>query len=166
MIRNIIGIIFYVIGVFFLFTANLMCFVNFEADIFTNSDPTAWMKLLIVGIPFVLAALVIGIGVLIRRSNNRKRDIGVILISASCFGAFSILTLVSMFLSPEAKEFFAAEALYRVNNFFSDYITGGASILVLAFLGVLFYRSSAKVEAGECETTLEENQGGIEVFGE
>jgi hypothetical protein len=166
LIRKIISIIFYVIGAFFLFAANLMCFVNFEADIFANSDPTAWMKLLIVGVPFVLAVLVIGIGSLIRRSTNRKRDIGVILISASCFGAFSILKVVSAFLSSEAKKFFAGEALYRMNDAFSDYITGGASILVLAFLGVLFYQSSTKVEAGECETTLEENQGSSENFRE
>jgi len=158
MIRNIIGIICYVIAVFFLFTTHLMCFVNFEADIFADSDPSAWMKLLIVGAPFFLALIVIGIGLVIRRSHNRKREVGVILISASCVGAFNILITASLYLSPEVKVFFPEEDFNRMNDFFSDYISGCLSILVFAFVGALLYRSSAKVEAVECETMLEKNK--------
>lgn len=129
MVRKIIGIVCYCIGGFFLSAVSMI-------SLFTDQSrpvPTS-IKLLIMGIFSVLALIFIGIGIFLRRLEKWKRDIGIILLSASAYQIFLIFTMACLFSSQEITNFFPDK---KVFIFFDDYFMGAVCLVIFAGLGFI-----------------------------
>jgi len=81
-------------------------------------------------IPAVIAML---IGLIFSKFKFWKRDVGVVLLSASGFMALVAVTFLALFISPSRKEFFPDLNII----FFSDYIKGFSFLALVALTGFL-----------------------------
>jgi len=135
-VRKVSSIILKVIAGFFFYTVNLLAFV---------SEPPTGVKLVIMSgfsIPGVVALCG---GLALTHFHSWKRDTGIVFLSASGFSAFLIFTFVCLFMSEEFR------GMIRPNTvtFFSDYLTGGGTIVGFAVLGwMLFKANREKAEQG------------------
>lgn len=156
-IFKVIGIIFYAIAGFFVISICSMAFLILPPEIMK-------MKFIILGIPIVLAALLMIIGAAFNRFKKWKTAVGAVLISGTGMVIFTVITFASMRLDPNANKLFNQEIFkqqmlkqqmiernnfptHAVNSFpsnpfdmFSDYATGFSILLVLLILGILLVR--------------------------
>jgi hypothetical protein len=79
-------------------------------------------------------------GLALTRFRNWIRDTGVVLLSSSGSSAFVVFTFACMFMTEEFRKMVRPDAL----TFFSDYLTGGAVIVGLGFLGWLLVMASKR----------------------
>jgi hypothetical protein len=92
--------------------------------------PRSVAKFTILGVLLLLAFVFLLIGALLSPDRRWLRETGIVIFSASCFGAFTALTMACMFLEPEFQKMVRPEQI----AFFGDYVTG---ILWIALLGAL-----------------------------
>ena len=133
MVRKVIGIICYCISGFFLNLASMMSFINDSSH-----HSSIGIKLLIIGIFLIPASIFLGIGLILRQFKKWKYDIAIVLLLASGFFVFLILTVFCLFLSPEFKK------LVPDNNliYFNDYFTGILCLLIFICVGSLLLVNS------------------------
>jgi hypothetical protein len=122
MARNVVSIICYIIAGFFLYTVNMLSFIN---------TGHGWMKLLILGMFFIPAGVALGVGLVFRRFRNWQYVVGIVCLSASGLTIFIIFTLVCLLLSPELKEYFSPDSMEH----FSDYTDGVLCLLLFTLTG-------------------------------
>jgi hypothetical protein len=116
------SVILYVASGFFLYTVEVLGFVN---------EPPVAAKLAIMGVFTVPAIGLLLFGLWASQFANWRRDIGIVMLSASLFTAFLALTVVCMIATPEFEQMFPDNKL----AFFSDYITGCSLIALVAVIG-------------------------------
>lgn len=146
MARKILSIIFYVIGGFFCYAANLLAFINIAA-VKTTTTPPAWLKLLIVGIFAAPALIALLIGLAITRFQQWKRDTAIVLLSASGLTSFVALTVICIFMSPDAKKYLPPDSPDPL-RLGGDWVTGAVSIAACIVAAVLLLvASTAKKKA-------------------
>jgi cytochrome c biogenesis protein CcdA len=130
------SIILKIIAGFFLYTVSLLAFV---------SEPPTGVKLgIMIGFSIPGVVALCG-GLVLTRFRNWKRDTGIVFLSASGFAAFAIFTFVCLFMSEEFRGMIRPDSV----TFFSDYLTGGGTIVGLAVLGwILFKADRERAEQG------------------
>ena len=142
MVRKILSIVFYVIAGFFLYTVNVLAFVNIAA-IKTATPPPTWTKLVIIGTFAVPALISLLIGLAITRFQQWKRDAGIVLVSAAGVTSFIAVTMVCFFISPESKRYFPPDTP-DMSQFFGDLTAGIVFIVTSIVLGVLLIITSRR----------------------
>jgi len=135
--RKMFSVLCYIVAGFFIHTVILFSFIN---------DPKIGAgKFAVMGVFAVpaLGSLLAGLG--LSRFRHWRRDIGIVFLSASGFTAFEALTIGSMLASPEFAKQFPDHKL----GFFSDYVLGFGSILLLAMFGglLLWQHSRSRTQA-------------------
>jgi hypothetical protein len=133
--RRLFSIGLYVVAGFFLYAASLLAFI---ADTSIGED-----KWIVVGIFLVPAVLALGIGLALARFQHWTRDVGTVFLSAAGVTTFLIFTVACLFMSEESRKIMPPEIL----TFFSDYVAGGAVILVFVVIGGLLLLTSVKSRA-------------------
>lgn len=120
----------YVISGFFFYT---LCGLSF-----TNSVPLLG-KLTIMGIFSIPAVLSLLLGLQASGFSHWKRDVGIVLLSASLVTAFVALGIVCLFATPE----FVKQIPDEQKDFLSDYISGLSCLLLMGGTGGLLLYSSS-----------------------
>ena len=129
---RLLSIILYVIAAFLFHTLAAVSFVN---------RPPLIAKVVILSVFAVLASIFLVAGLVASRFTMWKRDIGIVLVSASLLTASIVLTFVCMLATPEIRPKFPDEQL----AFFSDYRTGGSVIALMGLGGAaLIWKSAAR----------------------
>lgn len=128
--RPVLSIVLYVMSAFLFYTLAGVSFVN---------RPPLIAKVVILSLFAVLASAFLLAGLVVSRFTMWKRDIGIVLVSASLLTAFIVLTFVCMLATPEIRPQFPDEQL----AFFSDYRTGGSVIALMGLGGAALIWSSA-----------------------
>ncbi|MBD3263868.1 MAG: hypothetical protein GF375_02045 [Candidatus Omnitrophica bacterium] len=140
MARNVLGIVFYCLGGFFLSIVNSIGFFSTDQYSFSLGE-----KLWIMGVMLVPALIFIGLGLVLRKISKWRHDIGVILLSVSAYQLFMVSTLALVFSSQEIKRVFPQQKEFY---FFNDYLTGIICLLLFVFGGFLcLYASKRKNRA-------------------
>ena len=116
-----------------LYVASGFSFYMVSLAAFVGELPVAG-KLAIMGVFAVLATGFLVLGLWTSRFSNWKRDIGVVLLSASSVTAFVALTFVCMIATPEVQQMDPDNKLAS----FSDYTAGASCIAFLALSGAFF----------------------------
>lgn len=129
-IRAFLGVVLYVIAGVFFYTATLFGFMAGQPV------GTKWGILVI---NLLLACLVLGAGLALRRFETWNKDVGFVLLSATASSAFVVFTFLCFFLTDE----FGALLKPDVLQFFSDYHSGVGFGVGLAAIGVLLLRLKA-----------------------
>lgn len=134
MVRNVISVILFVAAGLFFYVVGLLSFV---------SEPSAGVKLGVI-LGFSLPAIVaLFIGLALRKFQRWKRDTGVVLLSATGLSSFIVVSFVFMVMTEEFREMMGPETV----AFFRDYVTGGAVLVGMAFLGtILLWQGTRKSE--------------------
>ncbi len=131
--RNVFSIIFNAIAGFFFYMVSLLGFVN---------GPPIRIKWGIVLVSTIPAVLALYCGLALKSFQNWKRNVGIVLLCASGFTAFAVLTFVCLLTTEEFRIMMKPGTL----TLFSDYFSGGAVVVGLAMLGLLLIRAD-KVRA-------------------
>ena len=140
--RKVSSIILKVIAGFFFYTVSLLAFI---------SEPPTNVKLGIM-IGFLIPGVVALFGGLaLTHFRNWKRDTGIVFLSASGVTAFLIFTFACLLMTEEFREIIRPDAL----TFFSDYLTGGGTIVGFAVLGWILLNTNT--EKSEQDAALDVN---------
>ena len=131
--RKVSSIILKVIAGFLLYGVSLLAFV---------SGPHAGMKLVILIVFSVPAVAALCAGLALTRFRDWRRDTGIVLLCASGFTAFLVLTVTCMYMTAEYREMMKPDTM----AFFNDYLTGGGVIVGLAVSGWMLVKAN-KVRA-------------------
>ncbi len=137
MARKVISIVFYVVAGFLVYMVSVLAFTNMGS---MPGPPSlaAWVKFVIMGVFSAPAAVALLVGLAIGRFRHWKRDVGIVLVSGAGVTAFVVLTITSMFLSPDSKKLFPRDMF----DFFSAYIAGMSSLLGLTVIGIALIMTS------------------------
>jgi len=129
--RKAFSIFLRIIAGFLLYTVSLLAFID---------EPLTGAKTAILLVPLIAAAAALGIAILLDPSDHWKRDTGIVFLITAGFTSFLIFTIACLHMSEEFM------AMVRPGSFsyFSDYLTGGFFIGVLAVLGFFFLKSNKK----------------------
>lgn len=129
--RKVSSIILKVIAGFFFYMVSLLAFVN--------EPPTGGKLGILIGFSVpALVAMVIGLA--LSHFQNWRRDVGIVLLSATGFTAFLIFTFACFLMTEEVQNMIRPDTL----TFFSDYLTGCVVIVGLAILGWVLMRTNKK----------------------
>jgi hypothetical protein len=129
--RRICSVVLYVASGVFFYTLSVVAFIN---------EPPAAAKFGIMGVFIVPAIGLLLLGLWALRFISWKRDMGIVMFSASLFTSFLVLSFVCMLVTPEIQQVFPENKL----AFFSDYTSGFSCIAFLALCGgFLIWRSRA-----------------------
>jgi 4-amino-4-deoxy-L-arabinose transferase-like glycosyltransferase len=139
MLRKVISIICYVIAGFFLYSVNLLAFINLSFPPSENKPPL-WVKFAIMGVVCIPGVVALVIGLAISRFRYWKRDVGIVFVSGAGVTAFIVFSIVCFYLSPEFKKLFPDNNL----ALFSDIITGPSCILLFSAVGIALIKISRR----------------------
>lgn len=120
MARRLASIICYVMAGFFVY---MVCLLSFVSEV-----PA---KYVMVGVFSTPAVAFMAGGLAISRGKGWRHPVGVVLLSGTGVAAGVVGMIFFLWLSPETRELFSTSSL----DFFSDYLAGSVSILLLAALG-------------------------------
>ncbi|WP_018247527.1 hypothetical protein [Orenia marismortui] len=121
MLRKIFGIAFYIMAGFFLYSVELLAFLN---------EPMYPIKLILLGVLGVLTVVFTVIAILIYRSGKWRKNLGILLVSASGFCVFVIFSFFCFLLTPEFRESIPDGQLTLFSNYGSGFLFVGVIILV------------------------------------
>jgi len=127
--RKVFSIVLNIIAGFFFYVVSLSGFKN---------ETAAGAKWGIMICFTVLAVLALCAGLALKRFRNWKRDVGIVLLCASGFTAFSIFTFACLLMTEDFRKMIQPNTL----AFFGNYFTGGAVIIVFAGLGWLLLKAN------------------------
>jgi heme/copper-type cytochrome/quinol oxidase subunit 4 len=140
-VRKLGSIICYVVAGFFVYTVCLLAFVS-EAS----------AKYAMAGAFFGLAVAFVAAALAISQGRRWRYSVGLVLLSGTGVAAVVVGMIFFLWVSPETRELFPMSSL----DFFSDYLVGSVSILVLAGLGCWLVisdkRANAELRARERRT--------------
>ena len=128
--RRVCSIVLYVIAGF------VLCMVATVS--FIRPDDHAWVKWLLMGVFLACALVPQCLGLALYRFRNWRRDSGIVLLSSAGYTGFGIFTIVCVFMDKEVRSMMKTDPM----PLFSDYLTGGAVLFILAAEGWMLYRSS------------------------
>lgn len=109
------------------------------------SGSLAEAKWWIIGLFAVLGALPLFGGVSLRRFRTWRRDVGIVLLSASGIAATVAFGIGCMLLDEAMTEIMSKHV--EAMAMFSDYVSGGSAIAAAALLGWLLLRTTATTRA-------------------
>lgn len=135
-----LSVLLYIISALMLYCAMLLAFL---------SGSLAATKWWIFGLFAGLGALPLFGGLALKRFRTWKRDIGIVLLSASGVATTVALIIMCIYLDDEMKKIFSKQIDSEV--MFTDYVSGGSVIVAGALLGWLLLRSrpATASDAGE-----------------
>ncbi|SFL98500.1 hypothetical protein [Marinobacter zhejiangensis] len=125
MVRNIFGILCFIVSGFFVYMVGLMAFFDFSAN---GADKAGIMGVFC--IPAVVSHL---IGLLLYRGGSWQTATGITLIGGSVLNVFVVIAMFSIKASPEI----AGTVDTRGVDSFSDYLAGFSVMSVAIGLGLL-----------------------------
>lgn len=131
--RKFIRIVCYIIAGFFLYAACLIGFIN---------QPPYFIKIAIMSGFAIPGLIAIVAGLAIGRFQTWKRDVGIVLLTASGLTALVAFSVFCLFLSSEFKEFFPDIKIV----FFNDYLTGLSYTILFALTGIFLIRKSKRTD--------------------
>jgi hypothetical protein len=136
----VLSVLLYIISALMLYCAMLLAFL---------SGSLAATKWWIFGLFAGLGALPLFGGLALKRFRTWKRDIGIVLLSASGVATTVALIIMCIYLDVEMKKIFSKQIDSEV--MFTDYVSGGSVIVAGALLGWLLLRSrpATASDAGE-----------------
>lgn len=149
MIRNIIGILFFVVSGFFVYMVGLMAFFNFS-DHWTE-------KAGFTGVLCILMVLSHLIGLLFYRGASWKTATGITLVAGSSLNALLVVVMFSIKASPEITSKIDTRGL----DSFSDYITGFSVMSVFVGLGLLLILLGRSVDRQRNSVTSDVTVGKV-----
>ncbi|MDX1488233.1 MAG: hypothetical protein R3268_08540 [Acidiferrobacterales bacterium] len=132
MARRLVSIICYVIAGFFVY---MVCLLSFVSEVAA--------KYVMVGVFSTPAVAFLAAGLAISRSKGWRHLVGVVLLSGTGVAAGVVGMVFFLWLAPETRELFSTSSL----DFFSDYLAGSVSILLLAALGGWLVISNRRANA-------------------
>lgn|GEM_PF-1820495 len=127
-----LSVVLYIVSALLLYCAMLLAFLSGSL-----AAPKWWIFGLFVG----LGALPLLGGLALRRFQTWKRDVGIVLLSASGIATMVALGIGCMLLDDGMKEIMSKQI--DSIAMFSDYISGGSVVAAGALLGWLLLRSTA-----------------------
>ena len=134
-----VKIIFYIISGFFIYMVSVLAFIAPDHNV-----PLAG-KIAIMAMFSVPALIALCLGFLAERNGRKLYETGIVLLSSAAFAAFLVLSIISMWASPDFKNQLAKTKIDIV-AFFSDYATGFGFMAALALTGLLFLRLGSKTQ--------------------
>lgn len=132
--RNLSSIVLKVLAGFLFYTVCVLAFVK------TPEFVPATAKWTIIACFTAPALLSLFFGLALSKSTNKKRDAGIVLLSASVFTAFLVLTIDCLLLEEEFLKLVREETLTH----FSDLTSGVCAFVGLAAVGGLLFRAKSK----------------------
>jgi hypothetical protein len=128
----VLSVLLYIVSSLLLYCAMMLAFA---------SDSLAASKWWIFGLFAGLGALPLLGGLALKRFRTWRRDVGIVLLSASGIATMVALGIASLFIDDEMRKILSK----HIDSIamFSDYISGGSVIAGGALLGWLLLRSTA-----------------------
>lgn len=128
--RKVAGIMFHIIGGFFVYMVCLLAFIN--------QPPLAkWGMVAGFSLP---ALFFLCLGLAMNRFQRWRRDVGVVLLSGSGLTFFIVFTFACLLMTDEFKTMMQPDSL----DFFSAYASGVLFMLGVAALGVILLKTEKK----------------------
>jgi hypothetical protein len=136
----VLSVLLYIISALMLYCAMLLTFLSGSL-----AAPKWWIFGLFAG----LGTLPLFGGLALKRFRTWKRDVGIVLLSASGVATTVALIIMCIYLDDEMKKIFSKQIDSEV--MFTDYVSGGSVIVAGALLGWLLLRSrpATASDAGE-----------------
>ena len=129
-LRTAFSVALQVVAGFLFYTVSLLAFV---------SEPPATMKFGLMLVFFVPAVLALTGGLALARFRNWQFNAGVVLLCASGFAAFVVLTIACLLITDEFRLLIRHESL----AYFGDYLAGSGVVVGLAGVGWTLARPKA-----------------------
>jgi len=128
--RKVAGILFHIIGGFFVYMVCLLAFIN--------QPPLAkWGMVAGFSLP---ALFFLCLGLAMNRFQRWRRDVGVVLLSGSGLTFFIVFTFACLLMTEEFKQMMQPDSL----DFFSAYASGALFMLGVAASGVILLKTEKK----------------------
>ncbi|MFK7788860.1 MAG: hypothetical protein AB8C95_05110 [Phycisphaeraceae bacterium] len=119
---NVFCILLYIVSGFFVYTAGLLSFLSAPIEV----------KWTMVAVFLAIATVFLLCGLSLNRFGYWKRHAGVVLVSGAGVALFCLFTLAMMF---QSEEFLEQLEEANTTNIFTDYISGGLFVCLIAACG-------------------------------
>ena len=149
-IRRVLSVVFYIVAGLLFYTISVVAFIDGAAmsasTAAMNGSDTSfpkWLPMISVAVP---AIFILVVGLAIMGFRDWRRDAGIVLLSASGFTAFAVVSFASMLMNEDYRKMMPPD-MPDIMKFFGDYITGAAVIIGMALAGVLLVITNRKPRA-------------------